>query len=180
MQSRVGSKSNEMFHKEDTNDVRNTMSSSDEESAPVHRTKKRVQQFSDSENENEQIKENETVQEQKLQDDSETEDSIVPFKSGKTRSRIQLEGSSSESDASSSHETTKNEEQQKRMKNKRNKLKDKFQGLLTSRGKITLHNDSDKQSSEGSHNEISDPSDNEMSSIAKIKQVILSSASTIV
>lgn len=172
MQSVLGSI--EMSSTVNTNDVRNTIVSSDDESAPVLRTKKRLQQFSDSDSENENIrpKDNKTVQEDKSESDSGAESSNVPFKSGKTMARIHMGASSSESDASSRNESTKNEEQQMRMKNKRNKLKDKFRGLLSSRGKhTTLQDNNDKQSSEGSHGEISDASDNEISSIAKIKQV---------
>lgn len=169
MQSRRGS--NEMSPSVNANDVRHTITSSDDENAPMQRIKKRLQQFSDSDSDIENLQPKKTVQEDELQNvsDSEKESIIVPFKNSKIRSRIQIDGSSSDSD------TTQNEEQQMRMKNKRNKLKDKFKGLLSSRGKHTiLEDNSDKQSSEGSHGEVSDPSDNEMSSITKIKQVICS------
>ncbi|XP_063895945.1 claspin [Helicoverpa armigera] len=161
------------------------LNSSDEESAPVKKIRRRVQQFSDSDTEKENVRkdDNKVTQDDKSEgsSDSESENNVTSLKSGLIKSRIQLNGNSSDSDSPSRIETTKNEEQQMRMKNKRNKMKDKFKGLLKSRGMKSSKDESNehsKSSSESSHSEVSDPSDNEMSSVAKIKQKIRKSMAT--
>nr|XP_049704756.1 LOW QUALITY PROTEIN: claspin [Helicoverpa armigera] len=170
---------------ENSTNVGFQLNSSDEESAPVKKIRRRVQQFSDSDTEKENVRKdnNKTTQDDKSEgnSDSESENNVTPLKSGLIKSRIQLNGSSSDSDSPSRIETTKNEEQQMRMKNKRNKMKDKFKGLLKSRGMKSSKDESNEQSkssSESSHSEVSDPSDNEMSSVATIKQKIRKSMAT--
>ncbi|PZC75006.1 hypothetical protein B5X24_HaOG206831 [Helicoverpa armigera] len=169
---------------ENSSNVGFQLNSSDEESAPVKKIRRRVQQFSDSDTEKENVRkdDNKTTQDDKSEgnSDSESENNVTPLKSGLIKSRIQLNGNSSDSDSPSRIETTKNEEQQMRMKNKRNKMKDKFKGLLKSRGMKSSKDESNEhsKSSESSHSEVSDPSDNEMSSVAKIKQKIRKSMAT--
>uniref|UniRef100_A0A2A4K416 Claspin n=1 Tax=Heliothis virescens TaxID=7102 RepID=A0A2A4K416_HELVI len=165
--------SNDMALVENSSNV-DQLNSSDEESAPVQRIRRRVQKFSDSdtEKENVQTDENKAIQDDKshINSDSESEHNNIPLKSGLIKSRIQLNGSSSDSDSSSRIEITKNEEQQMRMKNKRNKMKDKFKGLLKSRGKSKDESKEPSKSSSGSsESEISVPSDSEMSSRIKRK-----------
>lgn len=147
----------------------NSLNSSDDEGGPIHRTKKRIKNFSDSDTEKENVEVN--IQDGiNLSESGSESDTTVPIKSGKIKSRIQMD-SSSDSDTSNKHESVKNEGQQIRMKNKRNKLKDKFKNLLNSREKHTLQDNSGNES-EGSHGAVSDASDQEMSSISKIKQKI--------
>lgn len=147
--------------------------SSDDNCAPTTQvTKKRLQRFSDSDTEKENVSDNKNQVRGNLSDSSSSgiERSTIPSKSLAKKSRIRVGGSSSDSDVTEGIGSVKNEEQQMRMKNKRNKLKDKFKGLLNSRDKQLK--DGDKQPSEDSPDEVADDSDSEMSSIAKIKQVI--------
>lgn len=186
-----------------------------EEDAPKKRAKRRIQQFSDSDSNNEvQQNENGKSGSEKMER-SESDSDIATFKRLPHKSRILKlsNGSSSDSESSeldqavkdmgskkkSTHaqgnDTTnstsapqkslilkknkgsssdsdpavKNEQQQKRMKNKRNKMKDTFKSLMTSRRKVLSAgavNESNKSASnsEDSNNEAS-------SSIEKIKQV---------
>lgn len=145
--------------------------SSDDDEAPTKRTKKRIQNLSDSESE----KENLHNDSPSAKSDSESDTSPTHVHSKKTlfKSRIVMNGSSSEDETTPSAPTLKNVEQQMRMKNKRSKLKQKFEGLLSSRFK---HVDSQNLSNKGSledekSEQSSEPSDSEMSSIACIKQV---------
>lgn len=151
----------------------NSDASSDEDAGPQRKVRKRLQQFSDSDNE----KENKEVNNDKSKlvvSSSDSESEEVPCKSVVTKSRIQLKGSSSDSDEPKEHNTFKNEEQQIRMKNKRDKMKQKFKNLMNSRSKsTTIEYKSDEPSSndEKSEKSSSGSSDNEISSIGKIKQV---------
>ncbi|CAH1637704.1 unnamed protein product [Spodoptera littoralis] len=153
----------------------NSLNSSDDEGGPIQRTKKRIQNFSDSDTEKENLEVN--IQDGIQPSESDSESETVPIKSGKIKSRIHMD-ISSDSDTSNKHGSVKNEGQQIRMKNKRNKLKDKFKSLLNSREKHTLQENSSNES-EGSHNAVSDASDEEMSSISKIKQKIKKSMATV-
>ncbi|XP_075983117.1 uncharacterized protein LOC142981239 [Anticarsia gemmatalis] len=171
------------LNSEDISPVKNSKNtefdddSSEDDAPPMQKIRKRVQQFSDSDTEKENLQTNDSDKKANnvLSDsDSEAERRINLSKKS-FKSRIRLGGSDSDSDASKEHESVKNEEQQMRMKNKRNKMQQKFKGLLNSRSKNTASvNESEKHSSEdnNSENSGSEGSDNEMSSIAKIKQKI--------
>ncbi|CAB3245905.1 unnamed protein product [Arctia plantaginis] len=151
---------------------RNVCNSSDDDEAPTERIKKRLHNLSDSETEKENLHNESPLT--KSDSESDTNASHVQSKNVSLKSRIVMNGSSSEDETPASVSTLKNVEQQIRMKNKRSKLKQKFEGLLSSRSKnVDPQNLSDKQTSEDERSEQSgEPSDSEMSSIACIKQKI--------
>lgn len=152
--------------------------SSDNEDAksPLNRSKKRLQRFTDSEDESEvsfaQNNENNLEGNEPslpmLDSDGSSNKSI--FKSAPQKSRIRKVSTSGSDTDSDKGGVVKNEEQQSRMKNKNDKLKQKFKGLMKSRKE-----ESESQETEERNREMSSPdtSDDEVSSIEKIRQVCM-------
>lgn len=138
------------------------VSSDDESKGPVKSFKKRIKRFSDSESEIEGDKENIRDTEHASSED-ETKGNISENDHSVTRkSRLLINNDSSDSD-------TKLESQETRIGNKRNKLHEKFKGLLKSRAKepeLTKSHSPSKSEEDGNKS-----SDNSNSGIEAIKQV---------
>ncbi|KAI8425088.1 hypothetical protein MSG28_006948 [Choristoneura fumiferana] len=136
-------------------------SSDDESRAPVKSAKRRIKRFSDSDSEIEADKENIRDTEHACSEDDTKGNISENDHTFSRKSRLLINSDSSDSD-------TKSEQQESRIGNKRNKLHEKFKGLLKSRAKEPelRKNESPRKSKEDSNNS----SDNSNSGIESIKQ----------
>ncbi|XP_060805029.1 claspin isoform X2 [Amyelois transitella] len=156
------SESDTRVHKSDHDDVNGDFNESG---------KKKLQQFSDSESEDKENKESDSL-------------SYKKYLTTKKREKCRIMIKNSDSSNSSADEAMKNEQQQLRMKNKKNKLKEKFKGLVTSRLSdsqkekiVNSYSESESEKEIDKNANSSEQSDHE-TSIERIKQIIKDKSST--
>ncbi|KAM3962477.1 uncharacterized protein ACR2FA_003380 [Aphomia sociella] len=167
--------------------------SDEDETNLVKRGRRRVQRFTDSESDVDKIEpENKDIAipndtNSQSHDNSnmevDSDDEAVMSNISLHKSRIRSFSSSEDDVDTQFTDATKNKQQQLRMKNKRNKLKEKFQKFTASRmnegdlEKITNSHSGD-ESSDHNSNQNSESSCDEVSSITEIKQNIKKKVNT--
>lgn len=135
---------------------------SDEDGIPVVRVKRRVKQFSDSGSD---------IDKEILHKYSQNADSSSDSENGvyKLTNKQVKKNSDLNSFNSKEIKSLKNDQQQLRMKNKRNKLREKFKNLVQTRGNVKQQNISE---SEKDSKKISEDSEDDAASVDNIKQKI--------
>ncbi|XP_062532207.1 claspin [Bombyx mori] len=135
---------------------------SDEDGIPVVRVKRRVKQFSDSGSD---------IDKEILHKYSQNADSSSDSENGVYKLTNKQAKKNSDSNSFNSREikSLKNDQQQLRMKNKRNKLREKFKNLVQTKGKVKQQNISE---SEKDSKKISEDSEDDAASVDNIKQKI--------
>ncbi|XP_053613845.1 claspin-like [Plodia interpunctella] len=135
--------------------------------------KKRIQKFSVSESDNDKEYEGNVCD---LKTNSSDSDEGLHFETKKQKFRTKIAHHSDS--GSSADEALKNEQQQLRMKNKRNKLKEKFKSLVKSRlnesntEKVGFHSGSETGGDNIKYADNSEQSNHDETSIERIKQII--------
>lgn len=154
---------------ENRSEKNRSVSDDDGDDAPKKPRKKHVQRLVESDSDQESKTNEHELQNDERFPTSDSESDTTVTKSAPRR-RIQL-NYDSDSDTSGKF-GVKNSEQQLRLKNKNNKMRNKFKSLISSLGKQQLYTNEDKNdSNESGKDALNESGDEESASFEEIKKV---------